>query len=39
MTAVPTIPGDRSLPPPFDHPHASAVAREIAERGTILRAQ
>ncbi|MGY1695835.1 MULTISPECIES: nucleotidyltransferase domain-containing protein [unclassified Geodermatophilus] len=39
MPAVPLVPGDRSLPPPFDHPHASAVAREIAERGTVLRAQ
>ncbi|MGY1607442.1 MULTISPECIES: nucleotidyltransferase domain-containing protein [unclassified Geodermatophilus] len=39
MTAVPTIAGDRSLPSPFDHPHASARAREIAEQGTILRAQ
>ncbi len=39
MTTVPTIAGDRSLPPPFDHPHASARARAIAERGTVLRAQ
>ena len=31
--------GSRELPPPFDHPHASAEARRIAERGTILRAQ
>ncbi len=39
MTDVPTIAGDRSLPPPFDHPHASAEVRAIAERGTVLRAQ
>ncbi len=39
MTTVPTIAGDRSLPPPFDHPHASTQARAIAERGTVLRAQ
>ncbi|MGY1651433.1 nucleotidyltransferase domain-containing protein [Geodermatophilus sp. SYSU D01119] len=39
MRPVPTVPGDRSLPPPFDHPHASAEARAIAERGTVLRAQ
>jgi hypothetical protein len=39
VTALPTIAGDRSLPPPFDHPHASARAREIAEHGTVLRAQ
>ena len=31
--------GDTSLPAPFDHPHASDVARRIAERGTVLRAQ
>ncbi len=37
MTTVRTIAGDRSLPPPFDHPHASARARAIAERGTVLR--
>ena len=36
---VPPVIGDRSLPPPFDHPHASAEARAIAERGTALRAQ
>ncbi|WP_448641191.1 DNA polymerase beta superfamily protein [Geodermatophilus sp. URMC 63] len=40
MPAVPLVLGDRSLPPPFDsHPHASAEARAIAERGTVLRAQ
>jgi hypothetical protein len=33
------IPGDRSLPSGFDHPHASEEARAIAERGLILRAQ
>ncbi|RBY91861.1 nucleotidyltransferase [Blastococcus sp. TBT05-19] len=27
------------MPGPFDHPHASEVARRIAERGTVLRAQ
>jgi len=31
--------GDRSLPPGFDHPHASEQARRIAEQGTILRVQ
>ena len=31
--------GDRTLPPGFWHPHASEEAREIAEQGTILRAQ
>ena len=30
---------DRELPPGFDHPHASEQAREIAQRGLILRAQ
>jgi predicted nucleotidyltransferase len=31
--------GSRALPAPFDHPHASAEARSIAEEGTLLRAQ
>jgi hypothetical protein len=31
--------GSRSLPPAYDHPHASEEARRIAERGTVLRAQ
>jgi hypothetical protein len=31
--------GDRSLPPGYDHPHASEEARRIAEAGTVLRAQ
>ncbi|SDG99564.1 nucleotidyltransferase domain-containing protein [Klenkia brasiliensis] len=31
--------GDRSLPPGYDHPHASEQARRIAEEGTILRVQ
>lgn len=45
MAAVPTrlpasvVRGDRSLPPGFDHPHASEQARSIAEQGTILRVQ
>jgi hypothetical protein len=39
VTTAPTIAGDRSLPPPFDHPLASARARAIAERGTVLRAR
>lgn len=33
------IPGDTSLPPGFDHPHASEEARRIAEAGMILRVQ
>jgi uncharacterized protein len=36
---VEAIHGQTSLPPGFDHPHASEEARLIAERGTILRAQ
>jgi hypothetical protein len=36
---VPVILGDRSLPPGFDHPHATEQARHIAEQGTILRVQ
>jgi uncharacterized protein len=31
--------GSRSLPPAYDHPHASDEARRIAEQGTVLRAQ
>jgi hypothetical protein len=33
------IRGSRVLPPAFDHPHASELARLIAEQGTVLRAQ
>ncbi len=33
------IAGTRSLPPAYDHPHASEEARRIAERGTVLRGQ
>jgi hypothetical protein len=33
------IRGSRALPPAFDHPHASEEARQIAEAGTVLRAQ
>ncbi len=33
------IQGDTSLPPGFDHPHASDLARRIAEQGMILRTQ
>jgi uncharacterized protein len=33
------IAGPTALPSGFDHPHASEVAREIAEHGLILRAQ
>ena len=33
------IAGDTSLPPGFDHPHASEEARRIAEDGMILRVQ
>lgn len=38
-SAVTTVLGDTSLPVGYRHPHASAEAREIAVRGTILRAQ
>ncbi len=31
--------GSRALPPAFEHPHASAEARLLAEQGTVLRAQ
>ena len=33
------ITGDRTLPPGFDHPHASEEARRIAEDGLVLRVQ
>lgn len=33
------IRGSRTLPPGYDHPHASEQARRIAEEGVILRAQ
>ena len=33
------VQGDVQLPPGFAHPHASEVARNIAERGLILRVQ
>jgi len=33
------IDGSRALPVGFDHPHASEEARELAERGMILRVQ
>ena len=33
------IDGSRELPPPYDHPHASAQARDLAQRGLILRVQ
>ncbi|WP_202925834.1 DNA polymerase beta superfamily protein [Goekera deserti] len=36
---VRVIRGDTSLPPGFDHPHASEQARRIAEQGTVLRVQ
>jgi uncharacterized protein len=36
---VGVILGSRSLPPAYDHPHASEEARRIAEQGTVLRAQ
>src|SRR6202161_2415342 len=34
-----TIRRDDVLPPGFDHPHASGAARDIAQRGLILRTQ
>lgn len=37
MTTV--ISGDTTLPPGYDHPHASEQARKIAEAGMILRVQ
>lgn len=36
---VGVVRGDVRLPPGFAHPHASEVARRIAEQGTVLRAQ
>jgi hypothetical protein len=39
MIPVRVIDGDRTLPPGFDHPHASEEARRIAETGMILRVQ
>jgi uncharacterized protein len=33
------VTGSRALPAGFDHPHASEEARDIAQRGLILRAQ
>ena len=33
------VSGDRSLPGPYAHPHASAEARAVAEAGTVLRVQ
>jgi hypothetical protein len=39
MTSSEQIIGDTSLPPGFQHPHASEEARAIAEAGTILRVQ
>jgi hypothetical protein len=36
---VAVVHGDVRLPPGFAHPHASEEARQIAERGTILRVQ
>ena len=39
VAGVSVIEGDRSLPPGFDHPHASEEARTIAEAGLILRVQ
>jgi hypothetical protein len=36
---VTVVDGDVRLPAGFPHPHASEVARDLAERGTILRVQ
>ena len=36
---VAVVTGDVLLPPGYPHPHASEVARRIAERGMILRVQ
>jgi uncharacterized protein len=38
-TGVSVVLGDRTLPPGFDHPHASEEARAIAEAGMVLRVQ
>ena len=37
--SIEAIDGDVTLPHGFDHPHASDEARQIAEQGTLLRAQ
>lgn len=39
MPRAAVIPGDRTLPPAFDHPHASPQARALAESGLVLRVQ
>lgn len=39
MTTARVIEGSRDLPPAYDHPHASDLARRIAEQGLILRTQ
>ncbi|HZC69254.1 MAG TPA: nucleotidyltransferase domain-containing protein [Jatrophihabitans sp.] len=39
MAAVRVIEGERSLPPGFDHPHASELGRRVSERGLILRTE
>lgn len=39
MSSVSLVPGDRTLPPGYAHPHASEEAREVAEGGMILRVQ
>ncbi len=39
MSTVGVIDGDRALPPGYAHPHASELARRIAECGLILRSQ
>jgi hypothetical protein len=39
VTGARVIEGRRDLPAAYDHPHASELARRIAERGLILRTQ
>src|SRR6476620_1858568 len=39
MSSVSTVHGSRALPAGFAHPHASELARRIAEAGMILRTQ
>ena len=39
MSGVGVVDGDRALPAGYRHPHASEEARQIAERGMILRVQ
>jgi hypothetical protein len=39
MRQATVIRGTRALPPAFNHPHASELARRIAEAGTVLRVQ